>query len=42
MADYGIVGDVYDVIPKLIELLDDEKRLVDLFDANRIDVSELK
>lgn len=31
VADYGIVGDVYDVIPKLTELLKDGARLEQLF-----------
>lgn len=35
IADYGIVGDVYDVIPKLISLLNDDKRLTELFERNR-------
>lgn len=38
VADFGIVGDLYDVVPKLTELLDDEARLEEIFEKNRIKV----
>lgn len=40
VADFGIVGDVYDVVPKLTELLNDDERLTALFEANRVFVEK--
>ncbi|WP_409068472.1 electron transfer flavoprotein subunit alpha/FixB family protein [Clostridium sp. FAM 1755] len=36
VADYGIVGDLYDVVPKLLELLEDDKRITELFEQSKI------
>jgi len=36
VADYGIVGDLYDVVPKLLDLLEDDKRITELFEQSKI------